>query len=308
MKKIIYIILLCLFSNSVFSQEDNKFQILLPVLDLLLSDTNSSQDTPDGQTATPIVSCPNVSDGVSLNLAGVSLNDSPLNLPNDILIIDTQAKLNSLQEVTRIDGSIILLIGSGITLPIDMLGSDTDFSPLDSLVEITGGIALQTHDDNTIEKLDIFSCLKEVGGNLDLGERLITPFTNFIEISGFENLTHVGGRLELSAHTDLKVAPSFNNLQSIGDGLFIFATPLLESLPSFSSLTTINSGVFILSAGTFSEIDGLNQLETINGDGDTDRQSVINNNLNLICNENTVPQILLPATESNGNASNCPEG
>ena len=143
MKKIIYIIFLCFFSNSVFSQEGNRFQILPPILDLLISESNNNQDIPDDQIDNPVIICQSVSDGVSLNLSGVSQNDNPLNLPNDILIIDTQSKLNSLQGVTRIDGSIILLIGSGITLPIDMLGSDTDFSPLDTLIEITGGISFK---------------------------------------------------------------------------------------------------------------------------------------------------------------------
>lgn len=296
------ILIFSLANSTIGAQSKNELDFLPVVLPFLL-DAQGSQIS-DPETGAPEVVCPDVGDGPTV-IAGMSGFDDDVVDLSSTSFINTQARLNSLSGFTRVSGNLIIFIANE-PAGLEGLGLGTDFSPLDSLVEVTGSIALQFEDSNRIETLDLFGCLTTVGENLDLGERLITTNTNVKEIVGFENLTRIGGRLEISAHDELETLASFDNLESIDGGLFMFGTPLLKDIPNFGSLASIGAGIFFINAGSFSEINGFPQLMTINGQGSGGRTSVINSNRNLVCDENNVPNAFLPATESVGNLDNCP--
>ena len=108
----------------------------------------------------PANSCPAADDN--------PLDDNPL--PNNINIFN-QADLDALTGITRIAG-------------ISIQGSQTnlDFSPLESLVEVTGNIDLRNFTGTSI---DFFNCVTTAG------RVLIEDSTNLTSITGFESLTTI---------------------------------------------------------------------------------------------------------------------
>lgn len=230
-------------------------------------------------------------------------------IENGFAFIVSQDQIDSFGQFSTINGGLIFVLGGDQDSPFPSLSSDTDFSPLDSVLEITGNVSFQFLGDDPLDTLDVFPCLREVGGQgLFLGEPEITTDTGLRKIKGFENLTAVNG-LFIAGHDDLEEVPSFDSLEEIGS-LTVFETPQLRELPNFGSLTTIREGLSIGEAGIFTEIAGFPVLENFATNPQLERQSLIDANPNLECvDENGVPNVpalFLPATSSFGNATDCP--
>ena len=220
-------------------------------------------------------------------------------------LITTQAELNALQGVTRIEGD----------LEFSTLDASLDFSPLDSLVELTGNLNFVTPSITTISG---FGCLSTVGLNLDI-------FSNdaLTSILGFNSLTSIGGFLSINSNDALTSIPEFNSLTSIGDFLGITSNNALTSIPEFNSLTSIGGDLNINTSDALTSILGFNSLTSIGDDleilsnnaltsiegfGILKSEDVggiiqINNNGDLDCT-NPAPNFL-PVSTSTGNSVNC---
>ena len=184
-------------------------------------------------------------------------------------LITTQAELNALQGVTRIEGD----------LEFSTLDASLDFSPLDSLVELTGNLNFVTPSITTISG---FGCLSTVGLNLDI-------FSNdaLTSILGFNSLTSIGGFLSINSNDALTSIPEFNSLTSIGGFLNITSNEALTSIPEFNSLTSIGDNLFIITNDALTSILGFNSLTSI---GD-DLNITANDALTSISGFNSLPSI-----------------
>ena len=244
-------------------------------------------------------------------------------------LITTQAELNALQGVTRIEGD----------LEFSTLDASLDFSPLDSLVELTGNLNFVTPSITTISG---FGCLSTVGLNLDifsndaltsiLGFNSLTSIGNDLNItandaltsiSGFNSLPSIGDDLNITSNDALTSIPEFNSLTSIGDFLGITSNNALTSIPEFNSLTSIGCDLNINTSDALTSILGFNSLTSIGDDleilsnnaltsiegfGILKSEDVggiiqINNNGDLDCT-NPAPNFL-PVSTSTGNSVNC---
>ena len=158
--------------------------------------------------------------------------------------ITSQAQLDALEGITRIDGGI------SIDPPVTSL----DFSPLDSLVELTGGIALFPSD---LISIDGFNCLTDVGFSF-----LFFFNSNLESISGFNSLTSIARDLTIFDNPSLTSISGFSALTSIGEDLSISANEVLISIPEFPALTSVRGDVLIGSNSLLPRISGFNSLTT----------------------------------------------
>ena len=183
--------------------------------------------------------------------------------------ITTQGQLNALQGVTRLEGD----------LEFNTLDASLDFSPLDSLVELTGNLNFVTPSITTISG---FGCLSTVGLNLDI-------FSNdaLTSILGFNSLTSIGGFLSINSNDALTSIPEFNSLTSIGGFLNITSNEALTSIPEFNSLTSIGDNLFIITNDALTSILGFNSLTSIGND----LNITANDALTSISGFNSLPSI-----------------
>ena len=158
--------------------------------------------------------------------------------------ITSQAQLDELEGVTRIDGGI------SIDPPVTSL----DFSPLDSLVELSGGFSLFPSD---LTSIDGFNCLTDIGFNF-----LFFDNSNLESISGFNSLTSIAGDLTIFNSPSLTSISGFSALTSVGEDLSITDNEILINIPEFPALTSVRGDVQISSNSLLSSISGFNALTT----------------------------------------------
>ena len=105
---------------------------------------------------------------------------------------------------------------------IDLTNSSGDIAALSGCTEITGNLII---DDSTLVNLTGLENLTSVGGNLEIiWNNLLTSLT------GLDNLTSVGGNLTISVIHFLTSLSALSNLTGVGGDLYIYDSPLLTSL------------------------------------------------------------------------------
>jgi len=155
--------------------------------------------------------------------------------------LSTQADVDALSEVNKINGSLIL---NSVT--------ELDFSPLIQLTEITGDFQL-LHTANQVA-LNGFNCLSIIGDNFLIFDSFNNSNTTLDSISAFSTLSSVGGDFQIRANDVLTSVSDFPSLQSVNEDIRISANTLLTSLPAFPSLNNVDRGM---------HISGNSQLTTI---------------------------------------------
>ena len=185
--------------------------------------------------------------------------DSATQFLGDV-VITTQEDINQLEGIVQIIGS--LSVGSA------SLFQELDFSPLASLVQVVGGVTLNTSNANVMG----FECLAMVGADLTIvGNNSLTS------IDGFESLESIGFSLNIIANNSLENISGFESLETIGGNLAITDNLILENAGSLAQL---------------SRADILGDI-------------IIVDNASFDC---TDPEpSFLTATFSEGNAANCTE-
>ena len=195
--------------------------------------------------------------------------------------LSTQDDLDLLTGVTRIEGDLIF----------DTSQTTLDFSPLDSLIEVTGGI---TFDNQPLANIQGFNCLNTVGGelifldnnalinidgfnaltNLDQ-EIVISNNSALTNIPDFNSLTNLGGRLVITANIELAEFSGFGSLTLVGTNININSNSLLASIPEFNSVTTVGGLININNNNLLSVFSGFNALTNIGAISITNNSSLL---------------------------------
>ena len=179
--------------------------------------------------------------------------------------ISSQTQLNALENVSKIDGQLII-DDSGVT-PLN-------FSSLDSLVEITGNLTFNTQVTTNIKG---FNCLMSIGDSLPpfQGSLNINSNLSLTNIDGFSALRFIGGSINITNNNALISITDFNSLNNIGESLNISNNDALTNIPNFVSLASIGRDLLITNNDSLNNISGLTNLISI------DRNLVITNNNSL---------------------------
>ena len=163
--------------------------------------------------------------------------------------ITSQGELDALAGVSRINGDLVI---ENLSL------ATPDFSPLDSLVDVTGNVSFF---GASLEMVDGFGCLTTIGNNLDI---LGSP--NLESVAGFPMLESVGGSIQISDNGALTSFDIFDSLTSVGQNLVIDELGSLANLPSFSALTSIGQDLQITENASLEMFTGFANLEMVVGD------------------------------------------
>ena len=249
---------------------------LPPIIFLLLDDSNE---------------CPTVTPSTTFGNGG-------------FITITNQADLNALDGATRIEGSL------EFNTPLTNL----DFSPLDSLAEVSGDVDF---DFSGLESISGFDCLESVN-NFFIAEN-----SALTSIEGFSALTTIEASFDISLNDALTSIPEFSELTTVADVFLIEENIQLASIEGFSALITVGSNFDILFNDAFTSINGFNALITVNGDFFIEDNATLAsiggfNNLtstgvngSIDINENTALDCtnpapnFLPASFSTGNFVDC---
>lgn len=204
--------LLFSLQGNVLAKEDVVIQALPPILSLVL---DSNPPTNNACTSTAVA------------------GDNPV---DGNFTISSQADLDELIGVTRVT-----------RLGFFNLQEELDFTPLDSLVEVTGTLEIAGHLGTSI---DGFNCLTTVE------QLLISRNPGLISITGFQSLTQataeIFGSVVSGANSDLS-------------GLSISDNPNLTVIPNFESLRTIEAGLRLIRNEGIVSLSQFPLLESIGG-------------------------------------------
>ena len=168
--------------------------------------------------------------------------------------ITTQADVNALATVNKIDGDLI----------IDPNAPNLDFSPLDLLTEITGDFELIGNTNQTT--LVGFDCLITVAditiGTYDFNNDVPRGNPNLSSISGFSALKSIGGSLKIFYNDSLESISAFSALETVRF-LSISHNASLMNLSAFSSLSSIGQDLEFKSNSVLVSIPDFPTLSSI---------------------------------------------
>ena len=166
-------------------------------------------------------------------------------------IIETQEQLNALKGTTKVDGNLLFLRTSTLT----------DFTPLDSLIEVTQTIRFAPRLLSEISEINGFNCLEIVGGNFS-----IISTENLERVSGFKSLKSVEGNFRISFLPELISISGFDSLTTANGGFELLSNPILTSIPNFSLMAQVNGTLNISDNRILTSLTGFDRLTHINGD------------------------------------------
>ena len=173
------------------------------------------------------------------------------------IIIRNQDDLDNLVGITRIDGELRIFNPVFNTL-FNVAIDELDFSPLDSLIEVTGDVSFQ---DTGLTSISGFNCLTTIGEQL-----LIGPFggdnDDLVSVSGFDSLVTVRG-IDVLNNDSLESLPEFLSLESSDLSINIVSNPNLVRLSGFPLLNNIRGNLVVEFNRSLESISGFSSLENI---------------------------------------------
>lgn len=167
-------------------------------------------------------------------------------------VVQTQAQANQYASVTRIEGSLFI---SGI--------GDLDFSPFDSLQEITGQLVIIYGKQSSVIG---FNNLQNVGFGINIANNpSLTTVGGFDALTGF---SEPSGSLDVADNPRLTQLSGFNGLRST-DRLDILRNPQLQTISRFNALRTVDWTLNILDNPSLSAVRGFNNLRNVGDNTNT---------------------------------------
>jgi hypothetical protein len=127
--------------------------------------------------------------------------------------------------------------------------------------EIGGDVIISGTEITNLNGLNV---LISIAGNIDIGYNGMTPL--LITLSGFDNLTSIGGYLKIYGNNNLIYLTGLENLTTIGGSLIIGQNLALTSLAGLENLTTVGGNLEIDSNSSLTSLVGLENLTTIGAD------------------------------------------
>lgn len=128
-----------------------------------------------------------------------------------------------------------------------------DLASLAGYSEITGNLYIYSSPP-TLEGLE---SLTTVGGDLYINSSYLT------HVDQLENLTSIGGHLEVYGSTQLTNLDGLSNLTEVGRDLSVMFTIALSDLDGLNAVERVGGSLRIESNAVIERIDGLNALEEV---------------------------------------------
>ena len=140
--------------------------------------------------------------------------------------------------------------GGGVMYGDVYIDNSIDLAALAGYTEITGNLSIYGSPP-TLEGLE---ALTSVGGNLYISSPYLT------HVDHLENLTTIGGDLEIYGSNELTNLDGLTGLTEIGDDLAVMFTTALTQLNGLNAVSTVGGSVRIESNTSLEQIEGLNGL------------------------------------------------
>ena len=113
--------------------------------------------------------------------------------------------------------------------------------------------------NHNVTNLDGISHITSIGESQ--GGFLKIPFNqNLIDLSGLENLTNIGGKLDIFNCGNLLTLNGLNNLQRIGNGISILNNYELQDISALQAVTDFNGDIRISESHSLESLNGLNNI------------------------------------------------
>jgi hypothetical protein len=123
------------------------------------------------------------------------------------------------------------------------------------------------------------------------GSLMITE-SNIRTLSGLENLTSVGGDLEIKYNDTLRSLSGLENITSIGGELNIKSNYVLKDLSSLDNLTSIGGDLDVKNNDVLTSMSGLENLISVGGDLNVENNDVLTS-LSGLENITSIPEGLV---------------
>lgn len=130
------------------------------------------------------------------------------------------------------------------------------------LLRIEGNLSFSGYDSTN---LSAFSTLETITGGLSISENSTNLRPDFTELAGLDNLSFVGGNLDISFMKELSTLRGLEGLTTLQGSLRIAANEKLTSLDGLQNLVTIDGDVSISVNAELKDIAGFGALESIGG-------------------------------------------
>ena len=177
------------------------------------------------------------------------LTDYPdcTNIKGDLRIKEKDAKnitnLNSLSQITSIEGKLILSINTDLT----------SLAGLNNLTTIGGDFGMW--GNSSLKNLNGLDNLISINGNLTISKN-----NSLLNLDGLNNLTSIGGYLRVIENNYLKSLSGLDFLISIGKDLWVEKNDHLKNVNGLENLTTIMENLIITQNKTLVDLNGLKTL------------------------------------------------
>ena len=170
----------------------------------------------------------------------------------------------------------------GITF-IDQTTIDNFPSNYPGCQVILGDLVIEWMDYILVTNVDSLLNLTEIQGDLIIGGEYGTPI--FESLAGFENLTSVGGDLNINGNFELYSLEGLNNLESIGGQLSIGSNQHLQNILALQNLNSVQS-LYISQNNELISLSGIDSLDAFSISDPTLAYSVYiaNNDQLSLCN------------------------
>lgn len=161
----------------------------------------------------------------------------------------------------RIRGSVveppIAIVGVRGDLTIDGLRAER--VDIFSSLRTVGGELFVTHNE-TLKTLGDFRLLREIGGQLFV-------FANpaLENLDGLEELQTVGGEARIEQNISLKNVDGLRSLESVAERLGFSGNPALINLDGLARLTHVGISLDLYENDALTNVDGLSGLKTLTG-------------------------------------------
>ncbi|KAA3625029.1 MAG: hypothetical protein DWP94_02060 [Flavobacterium sp.] len=195
-----------------------------------------------------------------LHVAGNILMEDINGLQNVQIFENGQIEIRNNFQLSNIDGlsSFPNTINSLTLYSNDNL---SDLGGISHFTSLPGDLNLEYNNNSNLDDL---SSLTSVGGNL----RILFDGSDPVSISGINNLSEVGGELEILSHPPLANIDALESLVSVGS-LTLYNINTLTNLNGLSNLVSIINDLYISDNDELTNLCGLTTLITNNGLGGT---------------------------------------
>ena len=149
----------------------------------------------------------------------------------------------------------------------DVIISGTDITNLSSLNVLTSfGADVSIWNNDLLENLSGLENITSLGGNLEIGDHVQGGNPSMTSLSGLDNLVSVEGHFYIKLNYELENLEALNNLNSIGEHLSIVRCDGLINLVGLENLNSIGDYLEIYKNASLINLYGLESLSNIGSD------------------------------------------